>query len=97
MSLERTTGVPTVQAPNVVALTESSNATAATQQATLPTPAKNDSPSVIIVEVLGYGGGEGSDEERRQKQTRDDRISPRQTGQRATTRVVRFRSRATAR
>ncbi|UZE50516.1 filamentous hemagglutinin family protein [Rhodopseudomonas sp. P2A-2r] len=77
-----TTGVPTVQAPNIVALTESSNATAATQQATSPTPAKNDNPSVIIVEVLGYGGGDNnSEEERRQKanEKRSDLTVPNRT------------------
>jgi hypothetical protein len=57
-----TTGIPTVQAPNIGALTTASNATAATQQATLPATsnAGSDRPSIIIVEVLGYGGGEAS-------------------------------------
>jgi hypothetical protein len=48
-------------------------ATAATQQATTPTQSgQSDRPSIIVVEVLGYGGGsddtpENSDEERRRR------------------------------
>lgn len=65
--------MPIVQAPNTIALTEASNATTATQQATSPAQTKNnDSPSVIIVEFLGYGGGCGdapgnNEEENRRK------------------------------
>jgi hypothetical protein len=57
-------GVPTIQAPNVAGLTEASNtAGAAAQQAAMP---KQDTatarPSIIIVEVLGFGGGGGEEQ-----------------------------------
>ncbi|WP_244066328.1 hypothetical protein [Bradyrhizobium sp. Ce-3] len=42
------------------ALTAASNSTAATQQAAPPPSQGSGQPSIIIVEVLGYGGGEGS-------------------------------------
>ncbi|MBB5045894.1 filamentous hemagglutinin family protein [Rhodopseudomonas rhenobacensis] len=59
----RSTGIPTVQAPNISAGLAASNATAATQQTALPSQGSgNDRPSVIIVEVLGYGGGTGEEQ-----------------------------------
>jgi hypothetical protein len=50
-------GIPTVQAPSISAGLSTQNATAATQQTATPTQGGNSQPSVIIVEVLGYGGG----------------------------------------
>lgn len=64
-----TSGIPTVQAPNVGALTTASNATAATQQSAVPAQANNDRPSILIVEVEGFGGSqEGEDDERNRRQ-----------------------------
>jgi filamentous hemagglutinin family protein len=57
-------GIPTVQAPSITAALSTSNATAATQQAATPTQGSgNAQPSVIIVEVLGYGGGSDTPEQ----------------------------------
>lgn len=57
------TGVPTVQAPNVAGLTEASNvAGSAAQQMAKPTQTEaGERPSIIIVEVLGFGGGDGGE------------------------------------
>jgi hypothetical protein len=72
-----TTGAPTtaVSAPNLAGLTSASNTAgasnsaaaeqaAAQRQETAPT---EELPSLITVEVIGYGGGEGDDEERKRK------------------------------
>lgn len=56
-------GIPTVQGPPVGALTAASNATAASQQAAPPPPQSNAQPSVILVEILGYGGGDSEPSE----------------------------------
>ncbi|WP_187437388.1 filamentous haemagglutinin family protein [Bradyrhizobium rifense] len=55
-----TTGVPTVTAPNIGALSAASNtAGAAAKSAEPPTASgNNDRASVFIVEVVGYGGGD---------------------------------------
>lgn len=71
------TGIPTVQAPSISAALSTSNATAASQQTATPSQGVgNAQPSVIIVEVLGYGGGEAptpSGEEDRRRSQRSER------------------------
>lgn len=54
------TGVPTVVAPNIGALSAASNTAGAAAKSTEPPTASgnNDRASVFIVEVVGYGGGE---------------------------------------
>jgi len=62
------TGVPTVAAPNIGALTTASNAAgAAAKGAETPTGStgNSDRSSIIIVEVIGYGGGDDEQEQRR--------------------------------
>jgi filamentous hemagglutinin len=72
-------GVPVVAAPNIGGLTAASSATAATTNAANDLAAQNrepipqeEAPSIITVEVIGYGGGESEgtedgDEQRRKK------------------------------
>lgn len=61
-------GLPTVQAPNIGGLVESSNtAGAAAQQALSPKPAAQAQPSIIIVEVIGYGGDDTSGRDDRER------------------------------
>jgi hypothetical protein len=58
------TGIPVVSAPNIGALTSASSTTGASAKAAeAPTGStkSNNQPSVIIVEVIGYGGGDDSD------------------------------------
>jgi hypothetical protein len=57
----KSTGVPTVEAPNIAALTSASNAAGAaakTSEAPSDTTKSSDQPSIIIVEFLGFGGGD---------------------------------------
>ncbi|MGO4712506.1 filamentous hemagglutinin family protein [Bradyrhizobium sp. 2TAF24] len=70
-------GIPTVQAPSISTALTAGNATAATQQTAAPAPAASGRPSVIIVEVLGYGGGGGEDDPRRRGRP-DDQQSRRE-------------------
>jgi filamentous hemagglutinin len=68
-----TTGVPTAPpaaAPNIAGLTSASSSTAATSNAAAEVAGQNEQqaeqeapPSVFVVEVLGYGGGEENEEE----------------------------------
>jgi Filamentous haemagglutinin family outer membrane protein len=52
------TGISYTPPPNAAALATNSNANTAIQQTGLPAQSNNnDRPSIIIVEVLGYGGG----------------------------------------
>ncbi|QUS40535.1 hypothetical protein RPMA_18120 [Tardiphaga alba] len=67
------TGIPTVQAPSISSALSTSNATAATQQTATPTQSANAQPSVIIVEVLGYGGGGGDAEDEDNRRRRLNR------------------------
>lgn len=56
-------GLPTLVAPNVGGLTEASNAAGqAAKQLGEPKQNNQAQPSIIIVEVLGFGGGSGSPE-----------------------------------
>ncbi|WP_454618595.1 filamentous haemagglutinin family protein [Bradyrhizobium cenepequi] len=56
------TGVSTVTAPNIGGLTEASNVAGAASQVAKPTQTEaGERPSIIIVEVLGFGGGDGDD------------------------------------
>jgi hypothetical protein len=58
----QTTGVPVVQPPNISALAAAGNTAGSSTRTEAPTNSIGaDRPSIIIVEVLGYGGGDGSD------------------------------------
>lgn len=76
-------GIPTVQAPSIAASLATSNATAASQQTATPNQGSgNERPSVIIVDVLGYGGGnsEETDEEKRRRGRQSSNNSYQPTG-----------------
>ncbi|OLI79672.1 filamentous haemagglutinin family protein, partial [Xanthomonas oryzae] len=70
-------GVPVVQGPPVGALTAANNTAGAAQQPTAAAPAASTGqPSVIIVEVLGYGGGDGSDDQKRRGNDKQSQYDP---------------------
>ncbi len=59
-----TTGVPTVAAPNVGALSDASSASAAATKAITANGQGNNNsgqPSILIVEIEGYGGDDGGE------------------------------------
>jgi hypothetical protein len=70
------TGLPTIQAPNIGGLTAASNASGAATKVDTPADGANTSgqrPSVIIVEIMGFGGGDGDSEPQQKEQQRDHR------------------------
>lgn len=63
-----TIGLPTTAAPNIGALTTAGNVVGATTHATTaPQATPGNQPSVIIVEVLGYGGSDGDGDEQQKR------------------------------
>jgi filamentous hemagglutinin family protein len=69
-----TSGIPTVVAPNIAGLSEAANTIQPeAKQAAIPGQGGSATPSVIIVEVLGYGGG--TEENENDNEKRKDRQS----------------------
>jgi hypothetical protein len=69
------TGVPVVQAPPVAALTSANDTAAATQQTVTPNQSGTKQASVMIVEIIGYGGGDDTQvpaQPQNDKQRKDD-------------------------
>ncbi len=76
------TGVPQVVAPNIGGLTEAGNVAGAASKAAA-NPAQsgaNEQPSIIIVEVLGFGGGSGGEKPEKEEE-KNARAGTRQQGQ----------------
>ncbi|RXT36471.1 hypothetical protein B5V03_32950 [Bradyrhizobium betae] len=69
-----TVGIPTISVPSIGALTAGSNAAgAAAKSADAPTASGNSKPaSIFIVEVIGYGGGDGQGDSSDDKQSSGD-------------------------
>lgn len=77
-------GVPVAVGPNLGALTSASDTAAAAAGAAEDAarvsrqtgPRNTDLPSIITFEVLGYGGGDGNDTERKQQRGRTSLYNP---------------------
>ncbi len=73
-----TSGTPTIAAPNIAGLSVASSAAAAgnatsdvAAQAGKPTSAATALPSLVTIEVLGYGGGDSDKDEDNSKRPAD--------------------------
>ena len=68
------TGVPTFQAPDVGGMTQASNTSAGAVSdaaAGAGQQAPSEQPSIIIVEIIGYGGGDGEPDTPAKKERKD--------------------------
>jgi filamentous hemagglutinin family protein len=89
-----TPAAPAVSVPNVSVATQGSNAAAASTQATqqtqntnkqsAPPPMADEPPSVLSLEVIGYGGSEGSGEDDEDEEERRRREKQEAVGQEPT-------------
>ena len=69
----KTTGIPTIPVPDAGKLTSASNTAGAAQKsAEVPQQKPDDRPSIIIVDILGYGGGNSDDGAQPEKMNRRD-------------------------
>jgi hypothetical protein len=72
-------GVPTAAAPNVGAGISANDAAGAMQQNSEPTQQNNAQPSIIIVEVLGFGGEDGATQDEEQEDKKKQRSGSRES------------------